>query len=227
MEHHGVEFFGLEPATIDLMGTLGRWMTEKAVGADAERTLKRVEWPEDESPYPGLMWFDDKYAPLFFGRDREVTEVIAKMSEPGGRFLIISGASGSGKSSLVGAGVWRALIQDNRIPGSPAWVWLRIELGDGVTPFASLAWGLRHKFAKVTDRPDDLATKLAANQDRLRGLLSSYLDRDQELLLFVDQMEEIFTRGFEEKDVGRLFETPGYHSPGKNQPPAGACDHTQ
>lgn len=209
VEHHGVEFFGLDPKTIDITGALVRWMTEKPADADAGRTSKRVEWPKDKSPYPGLFSFDDKYAPLFFGRDREVTEVIAKMSEPGGRFLILSGASGSGKSSLIGAGVWRALIQDNRIPGSRAWVWLRIQPGgdDRVTPFASLAGGFKHTFSTIMEHTDDLATKLAANQDQLRGLLGNHLDRDQELLLFVDQMEELFTQGFEEKDVGQFLET--------------------
>lgn len=64
---------------------------------------KRIEWPEGTSPYPGLEWFDEEYAPLYFGRDQEVDDVITKMSEPQGRFLLISGASGSGKSSLVAA----------------------------------------------------------------------------------------------------------------------------
>lgn len=57
---------------------------------------ERIPWPEGKSPYPGLFSFDIDYAPLFFGRDRDVDAVLAKMSQAGGRFLIISGASGSG-----------------------------------------------------------------------------------------------------------------------------------
>ena len=77
---------------------------------------KAIKWPESKSPYPGLEWFDEDYASLYFGRDREVGDVIAKMSEPNGRFLLISGASGSGKSSLVAAGLWQALVKDGRLP---------------------------------------------------------------------------------------------------------------
>lgn len=57
------------------------------------------------SPYPGLMHFTHKYAPVFFGRDLEVREILDRVREPEGRFILISGASGSGKSSLVDAGV--------------------------------------------------------------------------------------------------------------------------
>src|SRR5262249_38621460 len=107
-----------------------------------------IQWPEDKSPYPGLLWFDKEYVPLFFGRDREVAEIIAKMSEPQGRFIVVSGASGSGKSSLVGGGIWRALIQEERMPGSRNWLWCRIQPGDGKTPFEALAWGLKQTFQK-------------------------------------------------------------------------------
>ena len=51
------------------------------------------------------MHFTRKYAPVFFGRDAEVREVLDRLRLPEGRFLIISGGSGTGKSSLVDAGV--------------------------------------------------------------------------------------------------------------------------
>ena len=114
---------------------------------------KTITWPKDKSPYPGLVWFDEEYAPLYFGRDQEVDDVIAKMSEPHGRFLLISGASGSGKYSLVAAGLWHALIKDGRLPGSGTWRWLRLTPGgDGRGPFASLASGLKQAFQKSRPR---------------------------------------------------------------------------
>ena len=120
-----------------------------------------IEWPEEKSPYPGLLSFDQEYAELFFGRDREVAEVIAKMCDAGGRFLIVSGASGSGKSSVVGAGIWRALIREDRIPGSKAWEWLRIQPGDSkTTPFEALAWGLKQTSLRIVQRPEKLAAEL-------------------------------------------------------------------
>ena len=162
----------------------------------------RIDWPDGKSPYPGLLSFDQESADLFFGRDREVAEVIAKMCEPDGRFLIISGASGSGKSSLAGAGLWRALIKEDRIPGSRAWEWLRIQPGDGkATPFESLAWGLKQTSLRIAQRPEKLADELAADPRSLGRLVASKLADDKDLLLFVDQMEELFTAGFKDEDI--------------------------
>lgn len=168
---------------------------------------KTIDWPQGQSPYPGLEWFDEEYAPLFFGRDRELDEVLAKMSEPQGRFLLISGASGSGKSSLVAAGLWHALIKDGRLPGSEKWRWLRLTPGcDGRGPFESLASGLKQAFPKITTRADNLATSLAKNITTIRALLATHLSADQELLLFVDQLEELYTQGFKDEDIQHFLE---------------------
>jgi Sulfatase-modifying factor enzyme 1/Domain of unknown function (DUF4062) len=166
----------------------------------------RIDWPDDKSPYPGLLSFDQEYAELFFGRDREVDAVIAKMSDPEGRFLIISGASGSGKSSVVGAGLWRELIREDRIAGSKTWEWLRIQPGDGKkSPFEALAWGLKQTSLRITQRPEKLADELAAGSNNLGKLLAPKLGGEQELLLFVDQLEELFTADFRAQDVGNFL----------------------
>mgnify|MGYP001569249795 CR=1 FL=1 len=158
---------------------------------------EQVTWPDGTSPYPGLEWFDQDYAPLFFGRDREVTELVGKLSEPGGRFLIISGASGSGKSSFVAAGLWRALMKEGRLPGSQAWKWLRITpAADNRGPFASLAAGVHHLFPKVTARMDDLARGLASDPTAFLTHIIPQLSQGQDVVLFVDQLEELFTQAF-------------------------------
>ncbi len=171
-----------------------------------ESVVTRIDWPKEKSPYPGLLRFDQEYAPVFFGREREVDEIIAKMSEPMGRFVIVSGASGSGKSSLVDAGVWRGLIQDNRIAGSQDWIWLRIQPGDGETPFASLAWGLKQVFPKIPTRPPDVAKEVKEKQDELQELLVKHLAGDSELVLFIDQLEELFTRGSSASGIEAFLE---------------------
>lgn len=65
--------------------------------------------PGIRPPYPGLAVFQEEDAPIFFGRDEEIQECIdhlRKLHEFGGvRLLLVLGASGSGKSSLVRAGV--------------------------------------------------------------------------------------------------------------------------
>lgn len=173
----------------------------------SESPSKRIEWPDRKSPYPGLEWFDEEYAPLFFGREQEVDDLLAKMSEPQGRFLLISGASGSGKSSLAAAGVWHALLKDGRLPGSGKWRWLRLTPGgDGRGPLASLASALKQAFPKIPTRADDLATSLAKNTTTIGTLLAPHLSGDQEVLLFVDQLEELYTQGFKDEDIQRFLE---------------------
>ena len=166
----------------------------------------RIDWPDGKSPYPGLLWFNEDYAPLFFGRDREVDELVGKMSEPEGRVLLVSGASGSGKSSLVAAGLWQAVINKGRLPGSERWAWHRIQPGDGETPFHSLAWGLKQAFPRITKRAPDLAKELAGNQTTIEELLALHLDQGQELVLFIDQLEELFTQSFKNEDIRNFLE---------------------
>ena len=196
-KNHGKEVFTLEPRSIDLTGALGRWLTKRNGGQSKSEAVQRIEWPEGKSPYPGLEWFDQDYAPLFFGRDGEVNELVDKLSEPGGRFLIISGPSGSGKSSLVAAGLWQAIIKEGRLPDSQQWRWLRITPAtDSRGPFASLAAGLHHAFPKMTAQADDLSWKLATDSRALARHIISQMSQGQELVLFVDQLEELFTQAF-------------------------------
>lgn len=101
-----------------MTGALGRWLSKKRVDHPESEKSVRIDWPDGKSPYCGLQWFNQEYAPLFLGRDREVDELIAKMSEPGGRAVLVIGASGSGKSSVVAAGVWQAIIKQGPSPGS-------------------------------------------------------------------------------------------------------------
>jgi hypothetical protein len=182
-------------------------LVEDAAGS-VEKSIdqERIPWPEGTSPYPGLEWFNKDYAPLFFGRDREVKELIGKMSEPKGRLLIVSGASGSGKSSLVAAGLWQAVINEGRLPGSKRWAWCRIQPGDGETPFHSLAWGLKQAYPRISKRAPDLAKELAGNQTTIGELLTPHLAQGQEAVLFVDQLEELFTRSFKNEDIRNFLE---------------------
>src|SRR5215475_14095983 len=55
------------------------------------------------NPFRGLLPFEEQHAALFFGRDREIREVAARLENR--RLLAVTGVSGSGKSSLVMAGV--------------------------------------------------------------------------------------------------------------------------
>ena len=64
--------------------------------------------PPNVGPYPGLVAFDEKDAGVFFGRKQEITEYLGILDTLRGpdrsQLLVISGGSGSGKSSLLRAG---------------------------------------------------------------------------------------------------------------------------
>lgn len=196
-KHHGVKYFGSESRSIDLVGTLGRWLSKKNGSQSNHRDRQRIDWPKDKSPYPGLLWFNEDYAPLYFGRDREVEAVLAKMREPQGRLLIISGDSGSGKSSLVAAGLWRALVKEGRISGSRQWRWLRMTPGAGTSgPFVKLAMTLQQAFPHMTVPMDVLAGALEHDPTAWKNHITTHLIDGQELVLFIDQLEELFTQKY-------------------------------
>ena len=76
------------------------------------------------SPFRGLNVFDFEHAPIFFGRAKaigEVLEALDQQRKAWSRLVLIVGASGSGKSSLVRAGVLPALTQPGTIGGVGLW----------------------------------------------------------------------------------------------------------
>jgi DNA-binding SARP family transcriptional activator len=74
------------------------------------------------NPYRGLRPFREADAAEFFGRDRLVDALVERLSRPGadGRFVAVVGPSGSGKSSLVRAGLVPA-VRRGAVPGSARW----------------------------------------------------------------------------------------------------------
>ena len=173
---------------------------EKQVNQPESQKSVRIDWSDGKSPYRGLLWFNQEYAPLFFGRDREVDELVAKMNEPGGRTLLVIGASGSGKSSVVAVGVWQAVIKQGRLLGPGQWLWQRIQPSDGDTPSDALARGLKEIF-QLSARP-----RLTTAGSTLRDLPFQHLSQAQELILFIDQVEELFTSSFNEPDIQTFLE---------------------
>ena len=74
--------------------------------------------PTDVCPYKGLARFETADAEFFFGREQVVAEAVAHLVE--GRFLALVGPSGSGKSSLLRAGLLHVL-GSGALPGSDRW----------------------------------------------------------------------------------------------------------
>jgi hypothetical protein len=109
------------------------------------------------------------------------------------RFVAVVGASESGKSSLAAAGVLPRL---HEIPGGQYWQWVRLTPSDpGDDPFVALAVKLALSLERHGLTGRDIASKLRASGDlaALAELSMTGRPAEAELLLFIDQLEELFT----------------------------------
>ncbi|MDI6097202.1 WD40 repeat domain-containing protein [Actinoplanes sp. NEAU-A12] len=173
-------------------------------------SLDRV-WNPALSPYPGLDPFTSDDAAIFFGREQESHEILERLAdspaEPSGRLLLIIGASGIGKSSLLHAGVLPMLNRVHR-----HW--------EVIGVFRPSTNPITRMYAAVSDRlgvpPPDEQDPLAVLTDRAARAKPG---RPVEArMLVVDQMEEIFTLNSAEQrdEFLRLLERsleadPGLH----------------
>jgi serine/threonine protein kinase len=142
----------------------------------------------DESPYPGLVAFQESDANRFFGRSRDIAETVARLRD---RPLVgIVGPSGAGKSSFVRAGVVPALKQS----GEP-WECHIVRPGrDPMSALASTLESLRDTRDSDPSVPIDPAQRLRAEPGHFGARLRSRARRRRtQILLFVDQFEELYT----------------------------------
>jgi energy-coupling factor transporter ATP-binding protein EcfA2 len=130
-----------------------------------------------DNPYPGLRPFDTGESHLFFGRDQQVLDLLDRLAR--NRFVAVLGLSGSGKSSLVRAGLIPALHRGRLL--EPGLSWRAVVAKPAGAPFANLADALGCPI------PD-----LRANSHALIGYARSRLEEDEGLLVVVDQFEELF-----------------------------------
>ena len=128
-------------------------------------------------PYRGLAPFDAAHAEYFFGRERLVAELVARLV--GSTLLAVVGPSGSGKSSAVRAGLLPALA-DGVVPGSEHW--RRAVMRPGARPLAELSRALARAVPEAGH--EGAAPWIADALDRLPD--------GERLVLLIDQFEEAF-----------------------------------
>ena len=113
--------------------------------------------------------FEEDDAPLFFGREREAALLVEKLRDA--RFLAVLGASGSGKSSLVRAGLVPALRQ-----GAAPWV--VATMTPGASPASALAAQLEQAHGIASAAPDAFFDDPRALDRLAAGLTASHGDAD-------------------------------------------------
>jgi hypothetical protein len=148
-----------------------------------------------EPPFKGLQYFDEVDSDLFFGREVLTAKLVQRLRES--QFLsVIIGASGSGKSSVVRAGVIPALkkgiaILDGTSPREDSSTWRVHILTPTSHPLEALATELTRDSESVTATTtlmDDLM-----QDPRSLGLFLARQKTKRHILLVLDQFEELFT----------------------------------
>jgi WD40 repeat protein/DNA-binding SARP family transcriptional activator len=163
------EELGLEPSR-RLQELEHRMLHQDAALELASRSVTRPAGATEERavcPFKGLASFDRSDAEYFCGRERMVSDLVARLAES--TLVGIVGPSGIGKSSLLRAGLLSALSR-GALPGSASWRQVLVRPGE--RPCAELARALDG---------EDLDVVLAG------------LKPDDRLVLAVDQLEELFT----------------------------------
>ena len=146
------------------------------------------------NPYQGLSAFQEKDAALFFGRETFTNQLVKVVETK--KLVAVIGASGSGKSSVVLAGLIPSLRQQEN--------WLIANLRPESTPFENLAKALLSPMTQLEtgknegvtevngDEINQLAIDLQEGNRSLSDVVKS-IGSSRRFLLFIDQFEEIYT----------------------------------
>jgi WD40 repeat protein/DNA-binding SARP family transcriptional activator len=191
------EELGVEPEseTIALYERLRNENQYSNVGQDglgSPRDGETFAGPAPPSPYRGLFAFGEEDAANFYGRDSFVQQLLANVHERD--MVAVIGPSGSGKSSVVFAGLFPVLRQDEQ--------WIILPFRPGVDPYLGLASVLLPQLEPELSELDalvetqKLARSLASGALSLRAVVSRIVQKREtaaKLLLVTDQFEELYT----------------------------------
>lgn len=164
------------------------------------------------NPYKGLAAFRSEDAGDFFGRDSliaELVEMVLKLVTPdrhadaNKRLLALLGPSGSGKSSVVMAGLLPRLQQGSP-SGSQEWIY--IDMVPGRQPLQNLALALSRLFPTRSPKAirEDLEDDSASGLHLLLASLTKGLKT--KVVLLIDQFEELFTQTVSEDERQHFLE---------------------
>ncbi len=174
----------------------------------SQTLLERLEpyIPTPKCPYRGLLYFDEEHADLFFGRESFTQELLKTVQRK--PLVAVFGSSGSGKSSVVFAGLFPRLRKDSS--------WLILDMRPGDQPFDALSASLIHSLepnltvSKQIEETTAL-TKVLREQDRsLSKVITQIKERKptcKRILVYIDQFEELYTHVADDKERNQFINT--------------------
>jgi PQQ-dependent catabolism-associated CXXCW motif protein len=146
------------------------------------------------APYPGLRPFRDYESDIFFGREEQTDELLARLDRC--RFLAVTGASGCGKSSLVRAGMIPALNTGFMAEAGSRWTVCHLLPGDRPLERLSHVLARPEVLSANRDNEESAAFVKAALRRGPLGLIEVARGAEAlqhaNLLILVDQFEELF-----------------------------------
>jgi hypothetical protein len=149
----------------------------------------------ERNPYPGLRPFEEHETDLFFGREREITDLLGRIVRR--HFLAVLGSSGCGKSSLIKAGLIPSLKYEQLDDGDPAWRIAVMRPGANPITQLAIALSLEQALGKFGRRTEESALVMQTILRRgslgiVEAVREASLPPEARLLVLVDQFEELF-----------------------------------
>jgi WD40 repeat protein/tRNA A-37 threonylcarbamoyl transferase component Bud32 len=186
------------PAVDNILGTSSADPTAQVTGP---HTLILQSVMEVQNPFKGLRPFQEADAADFFGRKRLVEHLLDVVEAEPARFLSVIGPSGSGKSSLIRAGLIPALRR-GMLSGSEKWY--IAQMTPGADPFKSLEAAI---LQVAVGTPSNLIDQLRKSADGLLQAVRRIVPLDgEQIILFIDQFEELFTLAESESERALFLE---------------------